>query len=210
MIRLFKHYVPHAVLLLGMVDFALLLLAGELGWVVRASQIGIAAGRFTERWVQLFSFALLIQMAMVAVGVYGSDALRSMRYAAARLLVAVSLGVIALSAFYFLVPARTLWRSNLFYAMFIAIGLLFANRLLLGTLLGAAAFRRRVLVLGSGERAERLRKLGERPEAGFLIVGFVGMSDSRPVVEEAIPRGVLKDLARHVQILGVSEVVLAI
>ena len=210
MIRLFKHYVPHAVLLLGMVDFALLLLAGELGWVVRANQIGIAAGHFTERWVQLVSFALLIQLAMVAVGVYGPDALRSMRYAAARLLVAVSLGIIALSAFYFLVPAKTLWRSNLFYAMLIAILLLFANRLLLGTLLGAAAFRRRVLVLGSGERAERLRKLGERPEAGFAIVGFVGMSDSRPVVEEAIPRGVLKDLARHVQILGISEVVLAI
>jgi sugar transferase (PEP-CTERM system associated) len=210
MIRLFKHYVPHAVLLLGMVDFALLLLAGELGWVARASQIGIAAGHFTQRWVQLVSFALLVQLAMVAVGVYGPDALRSMRYAAARLLVAVSLGIIALSAFYFLVPAKTLWRSNLFYAMFIAIGLLFANRLLLGTLLGAAAFRRRVLVLGSGERAERLRKLGERPEAGFAIVGFVSMSDSRPVVAEAIPRGVIKDLARHVQILGVSEVVLAI
>ena len=63
MIRLFKHYVPHAVLLLGMVDFALLLLAGELGWVVRANQIGMAAGHFTERWVQLVSFALLIVFA---------------------------------------------------------------------------------------------------------------------------------------------------
>jgi len=210
MIRLFKHYVPHAVLLLGMVDFALLLLAGELGWVLRAHQIGIAPGAPAARAIQLGSFAVLIQMTMVAVGVYGPDALRSMRYAAARLLVAVSLGVIALSAFYFLVPAKTLWRSNLFYAMVIAIGLLFANRLLLGTLLGAAAFRRRVLVLGAGERAERLRQLGERPEAGFAIAGFVGMSDSRPVVEEAIPRGVLKNLTRHVEILGVSEVVLAL
>ena len=105
MIRLFKHYVPHAVLLLGMVDFALLLLAGELGWVLRAHQIGIAPGAPAARWIQLGSFAVLIQMTMVAVGVYGPDALRSMRYAAARLLVAVSLGVIALSAFYFLVPA---------------------------------------------------------------------------------------------------------
>ena len=166
MIRLFKHYVPHAVLLLGLVDVALLLLAGELGWLVRARQIGIDPGHFSTRLAQLGSFALLIEMAMVAVGVYGPDALRSMRYAAARLLVAVSLGIIALSAFYFLVPGKTLWRSNLFNAMFIAIGLLFANRLLLGTLLGAAAFRRRVLVLGSGDRAERLRKLGERPEAG--------------------------------------------
>ena len=79
MIRLFKHYVPHAVLLLGLVDIALLMLAGELGWVVRARQIGIDPGHFSVRWAQLSSFALLIEMAMVAVGVYGPDALRSMR-----------------------------------------------------------------------------------------------------------------------------------
>src|SRR5436190_22498521 len=117
MIRLFKHYVPHAVLFLGLADFVLLVLAGELGWVLRAGQIGIDPGAIVSRLVQLGSFALLIEAAMVAVGVYGPDSLRSMRYAAARLLVAVSLGVIALSAFYFLVPAKTLWRSNLFYAM---------------------------------------------------------------------------------------------
>ncbi|HUQ13025.1 MAG TPA: TIGR03013 family XrtA/PEP-CTERM system glycosyltransferase [Novosphingobium sp.] len=210
MIRLFKHYVPHAVLLLGLVDVALLVLAGEIGWLIRARQIGIDAGAVSARWAQLASFALLLELSMVAVGVYGAEALRSMRYAAARLLVAVSLGIIALSVVYFLLPGRTLWRSNLFYAMFVALGLLFANRLLLGGLLGAAAFRRRVLVLGSGNRAARLRKLGERPESGFVIVGYVGMSDSRPVIEEAIPRSALENLTRHVEVLNVAEVVLAL
>ena len=210
MIRLFKHYVPHAVLLLGMVDFVLLLLAGELGWILRARQLGIDPGHIAMRWGPLASFAVLLELSMVAVGVYGPDALRSMRYAAARLLVAVSLGIIALSLVYFLLPGKTLWRSNLFYAMVIALALLFANRLLLGGLLGAAAFRRRVLVLGSGERAARLRALGERPEAGFAIVGYVGMSDSRPVVAEAIPREALPNLTRHVENLAVSEVVLAL
>ncbi len=95
-------------------------------------------------------------------------------------------------------------------AAFIALGLLFANRLLLGGLLGAAAFRRRVLVLGAGDRAQRLRKLGERPESGFVIVGYVKMSDSLPVVEEAIPRDAIHNLTRHVENLGVSEVVLAL
>lgn len=210
MVRLFKHYVPHAVLLLGLADLALLLVAGELGWVLRARQIGIDPGAFAVRWVPLAGFAVLLQLSMIAVGVYGPDALRSMRYAAARLLVAVSLGIIALSAIYFLLPGRTLWRSNLFYAMFLALALLFANRLLLGTLLGAAAFRRRVLVLGAGARAARLRQLGERPESGFALVGFVGMGDTRPVVAEAIPREALPNLTRHVENLAVSEVVLAL
>jgi hypothetical protein len=36
MIRLFKHYIPHAVMLLGLFDLALLLAAGEIAWQVRA------------------------------------------------------------------------------------------------------------------------------------------------------------------------------
>lgn len=210
MIRLFKHYIPNAVFLLGLFDFFLLIASGELGWIVRARQIGLDFGPINERWAPLATFAVLVQVAMISVGVYGSEALRSLRYAAARLLVAVSLGIIAMSVVYFLLPGHTLWRSNLFYAMFLAIGLLFGVRVLLGGLLGTAAFRRRILVLGSGHRADRLRKLGERPEAGFVIVGYVGMSDGVPVVEEAINRSAIHNLTRFVDNLGVSEVVLAL
>ncbi|MFM9935780.1 MAG: TIGR03013 family XrtA/PEP-CTERM system glycosyltransferase [Novosphingobium sp.] len=210
MIRLFKLYIPNAVFLLALLDFALLIVAGELGWMVRARQIGIDGGEVADRWIPLLIFAGLVQTAMISVGVYGSDALRSMRYATARLMVAISLGIIALSVVYFLLPGRTLWRSNLFYAMFIAMALLVFVRILLGGLLGTAAFRRRVLVLGAGERAERLRQLGERPEAGFILVGYIGMSDSKPVIQEAINRTAIHNLTRYVENLGVSEVVLAL
>ncbi|MFY7836949.1 MAG: TIGR03013 family XrtA/PEP-CTERM system glycosyltransferase [Novosphingobium sp.] len=210
MIRLFKHYIPHSVLLLGLLDFVLLIGAGELSWQVRAHQIGMDPGVVPMRVTPLLLFAGMVQVAMIAVGVYGSDALRSMRYATARLLVAVSLGIIALSVVYFLLPGRTLWRSNLFYAMFFGMGFLVLIRLLLGGLLGTSAFRRRVLVLGAGARADRLRKLGERPESGFAIVGYVGMSSAAPVVEEAIHRDAINNLTRYVDNLGVSEVVLAL
>ncbi len=210
MIRLFKLYIPNAVFLLALLDFVLLVASGELGWSVRAHQIGIDSGIVADRWMPLLIFAGLVQMAMIAVGVYGSDALRSMRYATARLLVAISLGIIALSVVYFLLPGHTLWRSNLFYAMFIAMALLVFIRILLGGLLGTAVFRRRVLVLGAGDRAERLRQLGERVEAGFVIVGFVGMSDNAHVIKEAINRTAIHNLTRYVENLGVSEVVLAL
>jgi sugar transferase (PEP-CTERM system associated) len=149
-------------------------------------------------------------MSMVAVGVYGAEALRSMRFAAARLLVAISLGVIALSFADFLLSGHTFWRSTLAYSMALAVVLMIGNRLILGMFLGTSAFRRRVLVLGAGERAARLRLLGERPESGFAIVGYIAMSDGVPVIEEAIPRGAISNLTRYVENLGVSEVVLAL
>ena len=210
MIRLFKHYIPHAVLLLGLVDLLLLVVAGELAWIARASQAGIETGPVTDRIVPLSGFALTVWVAMISVGVYGSEALRSMRYACARLLVAISLAIIALSLIDFLIPGATFWRSTLLFAMAISSVLLVLDRLLIGSFIGTAAFRRRVMVLGAGLRAERLRKLAERPQSGFAIVSYIAMADGERVVEEAIARPAIHDLGRFVENLGVSEVVLAL
>lgn len=210
MVRLFKHYVPHALLLLGLIDCALLVLAGDLAWRLRAAQIGLDPGALLERGAMLSGFAVTVLAAMIAVGVYGSDALRSLRFAGARLLVAVSLAIIALAFFDFLIPGQTFWRSTLLYAMGLSIALLMANRVLVGGLLGTSAFRRRVLVLGAGPRAARLRQLAQRPESGFAIVGFVDMGEERAQIDQAVPRGQIDDLSRFVADLGASEVVLAL
>ncbi len=210
MIRLFKHYIPNAVMLLGLFDLGLLFLAGELAWLVRASQIGIEPGQISGRIVPLVGFALIVWVAMISVGLYGSEATRSMRYACARLLVAVSLGIIVLSVIDFILPGSTFWRSTLIYAMALAILLAILNRLIIGGFLGASAFRRRVMVLGAGLRAQRLKKLAERPDSGFVIVSYIGMSESETGVLEAIPRAAIHDLGRFVENLGASEVVLAL
>lgn len=210
MIRLFKHYIPNAVMLLGLFDLGLLFLAGELAWLVRSSQIGVDAGQILDRLFPLVGFALTVWVAMISVGVYGSEATRSMRYASARLLVAVSLGIIALSVVDFIMPGATFWRSTLIYAMVLAIVLAILNRLIIGGFLGTSAFRRRVMVLGAGLRAQRLKKLAERPDSGFAIVSYIGMSESEVGVLEAIPRAAIHDLGRFVENLGASEVVLAL
>jgi sugar transferase (PEP-CTERM system associated) len=210
MFRLFKHYVPHAVVLLGLIDFVLLFLAAELGWQLRTSQLAIDSGNFTDRAVPIFSFAILQQVSMISVGVYGTDALLRLRFAIARLAVAISLGIILLSLMFFLIPGSTLWRSILLYAMIFSIVSLVINRILLNGILGMGAFRRRLLVLGAGNRAQRILELGERSDAGFVVVGFIDMGNGEPVIEEALARSAIKNFARYVEKLNVSEVVLAL
>ncbi len=210
MIRLFKHYIPHAVLLLGLLDYALLVAASEVAWQVRAGQIGVEVGEVRERWLPIFGSAAVVWLAMISVGVYGPYALRSLRFAGARILVAISLGVIALATIDWIVPGDHFWRSTLLYSMGFAIVVLMLDRLLLNSFLGSNAFRRRVLVLGAGDRAQRLRTLSERPEAGFAIVSYIAMGEPDRVVEEAIARDAIHELGRFVENLGVSEVVLAL
>jgi sugar transferase (PEP-CTERM system associated) len=210
MIRLFKHYIPHAVVLLATIDVLLLVIAAEAGWQLRAGQIAMHLGGMADRIGQLAGFSMMMFAAMIAVGVYGPDSLRSMRFATARLLVAASLGIIGLTFFDFLLGGQNLWRSTLAYAMAFAIALLVINRLIVGRIAGADAFRRRVLVLGAGLRAERLQKLSERPESGFTIVGYVAMTSSQPVVAEATSRDEIDNLTSYVEGLRATEVVLAL
>src|SRR5690606_40130745 len=66
------------------------------------------------------------------------------------------------------------------------------------------------ILLGAGPRAARLRKLAERPESGFAIVGYLDLGEGRPAVEHSVPRAAIDDLSRYVADLGASEVVLAL
>jgi sugar transferase (PEP-CTERM system associated) len=210
MIRLFKHYIPYAVIFLALVDFCLLVAAAETAWVIRANQIGMQVDYIGNRFGQLFTFAASVQVAAMAVGVYGPDALQSLRFAIARLLVAVSLGVIFQSVMAFALPGMTLWRSNSLYAMGLAFVYLAFSRAMLGSLVGGEGFKRRLLVLGAGKRAQRIKELEAKRGSGFVVVGYIAMNENKRVIPEAINRDAIYNLADFVVKMGASEVVLAL
>ena len=210
MIRLFKHYIPHAVLLIGVIDFLLLLVGAEAGWALRLWQIDAGREPLADRVTEMLVFAGTIQVAMISVGVYSPEALLSVRFAAARLVVAVGLGVLALSLLYFVAPPVAFWRSSLLYAtLFSLAGMIIARALLRGTFYGDS-LKRRVLVLGAGARAARVGRLAGRDSSNFIIVGYVGMNDGPEEVDGAVNRADIPSLPRHLVELGASEVVLAL
>lgn len=210
MIRIFKHYVPYSVILLGLIDSFLLFFAAEFAWIYRAQQIGMGVEPTFDRSLPLLTFIISLQTAMIAVGVYSAEALQSLRFATARLLVAISLGVIFQSMLAFALPGVTLWRSNSLYAMIFAFVMLFIMRAIFGRLFGSDSFKRRVLILGAGQRALRITKLADRPGAGFRVVGHIAMNDGETVIPTAINRHAIINLSDHVTMLNASEVVLAI
>ncbi|MDX2209621.1 MAG: TIGR03013 family PEP-CTERM/XrtA system glycosyltransferase [Sphingopyxis sp.] len=210
MFRLFKHYVPHAVIGLWLVELATLLLAAEAGWRIYAHQIGMVVGPLNDRWLPLITFSVTLQLGMMATGFYGNEALRSMKFGVARLIAGVSLGVIFLALVRFAFPEWTLWRANSIYAMAVALAALFCIRFLLMLCVGTDTFRRRIVVLGAGRRAARIGELAEQPGGGFTVAGYVAMTDAPTVVPGAVRRGDIDSLADHVTALGAGEVVLAL
>jgi sugar transferase (PEP-CTERM system associated) len=209
-IRLFKHYVPHAVLLLGAIDLLLLLFAAEAAWTIRFWQIAGELDPNAQRWPQMLTFALILQIAMVGVGVYGADSLHSLRVAIGRLFVSISLAVLLLALIFFLVPAITFWRSNLLYAMLIALAGLIAARLLLGRAIGGEMFKRRIVVLGAGPRAASVEALERAGPTAFTVASFISMNDGPVAVGHATPREQVANLSEHVVQMRATEVVLAL
>ncbi|TZG27497.1 TIGR03013 family XrtA/PEP-CTERM system glycosyltransferase [Sphingomonas montanisoli] len=210
MIRVFKHYVPYAVLLLCVIDFVILIAAAEAGWLIRLRQLGSMPAPMGERVPQLLSFAFAIQASMIGVGVYTPEGLQTLRFAAARLMVAISLGLILISMLFFLLPELTLWRSNSIYAVLIAFTLLISARALLGGWVVGDTFKRRVLLLGAGTRAKRVMDLSMRPGSGFTIVAAVDMKDAPAQIETAICRTDVPSLTGLVDRFEASEVVVAL
>jgi sugar transferase (PEP-CTERM system associated) len=193
-----------------LLDIGLLMAAAELAYSLRLHQLGSIVEPIATRVPQLLVFSGAVMTAMMAVGVYGADALQSLRRAVARILVAISLGVIFLALVFFLSPQLSFWRSNLLYAMGIAPLLLIGIRILLGKMLGSQVFKRRVVVLGAGARAARIKALQQQPGAAFVVVGYLSMSEPNRVIPEAIARDAIYNLADHVVLLNASEVVLAL
>ena len=58
----------------------LLMAAAEGGWILRARQIGMDVDHIATRIAPLLSVSVAIQTAMIAVGVYGPEALQSIRF----------------------------------------------------------------------------------------------------------------------------------
>ncbi len=210
MIRLFKHYIAYAVLILGAIDFALLMLAAEAGWSVRLWQVEGAFDPDAARLPNMLAFAATLQIAMVAVGVYGVQALQSVRFAVARLVVAAAVGIILLSLLFFVFPPVSFWRSSLLYAMWFGLVAMALVRIALKDLIGGERFKRRILVLGAGRRAERIEALARQRGIGFSVVGFVGMNDGPRAVAASVNRADLASLPGHLLRLGAGEVVLAL
>ncbi len=94
-------------------------------------------------------------------------------------MVSLALAVMLLALIFFAIPPLTFWRSNLLYAMLLALASLCTMRLLLNRSFGGEAFKRRVLVLGAGQRAARIEALGKKWGTGFTVAGYIG-NERRP------------------------------
>ncbi len=211
MIRLFKHYIPKSLVLLGLVEFLIFILSVKLGFSFRFSpEIITTDGALIT--VKSLVFAAVMYSSMIAMGLYQRHLRDGRKGMFLRLGVSFAIGFVAMSLLFYLFPSIFLGRGVFGIALVIAfIGVVIA-RLTYVKLVNREDLNRRILVAGAGKKALLMQSLLKRKtdRRGFTIVGFVPFGNEKVHIDEnqLIPHDL--PLNELVQQYDVDEIILAI
>ena len=192
-------------------EFLLLFATAYLGYFTRFQEFP----NFIDYLPTAMSFALLLVVAMMAMGVYESKLREG--YTGMMLRTAVSiflLGTMAVAILAFFIPALEMGRGVLMFSALEGFVLVAVSRWLTNSFIDEDVLKKRVLILGSGNRAlkiaSRMRRRSDR--RAFLLLGFMQQDGAQDLVSQYGAEVIKTDesIRDYCQQNRVDEVVVAI
>ena len=214
MVRVFGHYIPRALLVLVGLELALLVTTFYLGVFVRFSFDDDPAARLAEvspLESKAILFALVMMGSMMTMGLYSRHFRDSTSQVVTRVLVSLAMGLVALVLLFYLFPEMFIGRGALALVLLFSSACLIISRLLFQHIATMDGLKKRILVLGTGQRAGVIDRVMRRQadRRGIFIVGYIHLSNEQPLVNGRIIEHTepLQDLARRYR---VQEIVVAV
>ena len=173
--KLFKYYIPTEFVALAVIEFAVLIFSLYLAFVIRFWNADWQLD-YEEFLPKAVVFAVILQLCLVAFGVYQRQAGRFFNLLMLRIASGLLLGLIPLGVSYYFVPGFFLGRGTLLIAVIISFALILMIRLFFRKVVTEQSMWTRVLVLGAGKRARSIRNARSTGEIrGLNIVAYVAM-----------------------------------
>lgn len=208
MVRLFSHYFPSKTLFQIVLEATLLFFAVALGVLFFYPGTRVAIAGTLPGAVAI---AVLMTALISALGLYRGDRVQGFISTAARIMLALGIGLPLLHSIFYSLPDGKVASEALEVTMFLAFAGTLALRAMFMYGNAEAVFRRRVLILGTGPDAATVEQnLRTSDIPGLEIVGFYPVNGGQSVVA---PQQVLKtdlsvlDAAAR---LGVHEIIVAV
>jgi sugar transferase (PEP-CTERM system associated) len=166
------------VLILAVVEFLVLAVVFHLAaWLRFLGDSALLSAAFGDILPRALIFATVHVLAMTALGMYISQSREDINGHIVRAVVAFVAGGLFLIALLYATPLSPIGRGVMLIAMALGFVSIVLTRFIVLKKVSVDALRRRVLVLGTGEKAAlintRLRRLSDRRT--FQIMGFVSM-----------------------------------
>ncbi|MEX1057353.1 MAG: TIGR03013 family XrtA/PEP-CTERM system glycosyltransferase [Natronospirillum sp.] len=179
-IRIGKHYLHTAYLVLGAAEFIVLFGALYALYFVQAS-LGFDPQINGSTALQALLFALVLSAGTLAMGVYLAMVQEGFIAMFFRTLVAFCfLGVIGLMVIYLFFPPGNPGSSNLFWAIILSTGVVVVTRSVFTRVVDSSSLSRRVVIYGSGQFAQQILDdySQNMKSVGIQVIGCVPDTDS--------------------------------
>ncbi|MBL4803154.1 MAG: TIGR03013 family PEP-CTERM/XrtA system glycosyltransferase [Emcibacter sp.] len=210
MIRIFKHYVPKSLFVLGLWETIILLGAIWGALIIRYFQADLFAPDFSSHIIEILSFVFVVYIVLLATGLYHLDACRDLKVTVIRLSTSLGLAFIVLSVVLYMFPTIELWRSVIIYALSFSFAGILLSRYIYVHIVDIKGLKRRVLVLGAGERAQMVRACGSLSSNEVKFIDFLRVAKNENIIEDAKDYDKSRSLREYVDELAVQEIVVAI
>jgi len=209
-IRIFKHYISSAYLGLMIGEWLLFFLAMYLGSDIRFLTV---SSWYTDTDIIEASiiFSVALNLSCVGLGLYRRSLDWEDYNLVLRVCISFLIGAIITISIYYLFPKYFMARSVFVYALVFAFLGVMTSRYLFYRYVSLDKIQRRVLVLGTGEKAKQLNYVNNQyVHKGFSIVGFFDVGEENSVVDEKLRIANTQTLAQIVLDYQIDEIVIAI
>ena len=195
--------------MLGLVELFVLIGSFYLGLELRFGGDSLKEA-FQPFLPKAIIYSIVMQMSLVAFGVYQRQSTQSPDMLALRIGASLLMGMIILSMMYYVIPAFFLGRGVLALTVFVSFTGVMVVRILFARIAGKRDIRLRVLVLGAGKTATLIKDTVKNGELdGVNIVGYVPLAGDQETEKEhdlVIPS---ESLIKYVEEKDIDEIVLA-
>ncbi len=213
MVRIFNHYIPKALLLLGVVECLALFFSMHLGVALRFQGTAISSSHLTNIPLEYKAvvFTSVQMLMLIAMGMYQRHQRDSWRLLMLRLSWTYVLSFPVLMTVFYIFPEVYVGRGALSLTLLVSFLVLAIVRLAYLQFASTPLLARRVLVVGSGKLAQALERLRRRSDwHGTTLIGFLHLKGDHDEVENDKLIRSDKTIAEVCSEYGADEIVIAV
>lgn len=208
MIRVFRHYVPRSLVLLGTFEALVLVLSLHIGTLLTSAQPPVSTADLD--FAEIFFFLGVMLSTMIATGLYQRNVCRSTRSIVFRVTLSFMCGFGLMALSYVLFPNVLFENGVVLPAIVSAFVGVVVVRVLFLRAIDQSLLVRRVLVVGAGSKAEPVARLHTTNLRDALIVGFLSVANDPVAVGRAKVWPASASLSRLVDEQNIDEIVVAL
>lgn len=186
MLRIFSHYIPTSIVLLILIELVVLFSSVYMGVELRYINSDPANKLLLEPLLpKAITFAVVLWVSMTAVGLHTRNVVDDFAGMMIRIFLGFGIGTIVMVMIYYVHPASFFGRGVFALSLLSAFFGILITRTFYQKLDNHRIFRRKILVLGTGDKASILNEMEATAHShGHEIVGYLRIDNSQPKVDE--------------------------